>query len=323
MTRFFFVLLAASWISAGTAHAESAQEGEALHWLQKAAAAARQMNYSGVFIHRYGNHVETSRITHAVDGSGEHEKLEALDGPPREVIRNDGQVLCYLPDNKTVITEKRRARKAFPALLPSRVGGLGENYQIKMGAQERVGGHDCRLIIIEPRDAFRYGHVLCAENKTALLLKASLVNQKHETVEQFSFTHLDIGGKIEKSQLLPRLAGKSAARDNPAQVEELAPDTGWVVKQPPPGFTKVMEMKRTMAGKKSPVNHLVLSDGVVAVSVFIEPWAEIANPSQGLSSQGAVNVYARRVADSQVTVLGEVPAATVMQIGNSVVYGEK
>ena len=44
---------------------------------------------------------------------------------------------------------------------------------------------------------------------------------------------------------------------------------------------------------------------------------------QGLSQQGAINVYTKSIADHMVTVLGEAPAATVMQIGDSVNFKGK
>jgi sigma-E factor negative regulatory protein RseB len=40
--------------------------------------------------------------------------------------------------------------------------------------------------------------------------------------------------------------------------------------------------------------------------------------TEGLSHQGAVNIYTRSLPDHLVTVLGETPAVTVIQIGNSV-----
>lgn len=315
------LLLVAGWLP-WAAHAETAPDGSASQWLQRASAAAHQLNYSGTFIYRYGPHLETSRITHLVDGGGEHEKLEALDGAPREVIRNNDQVRCYIPDGKSVIVEKRKLHKSFPALLPKQLSGLAENYQVKLGGQERVGGYDCQVILVEPKDDLRYGHILCAESRTALLLKARMVNPKGETVEQFSFTQLNIGGKIDRKLLQPRFPLDKVIYDSPQQVEALPPGPGWGLRQLPSGFSKVMEVRRMMSGKKFPVKHLVLSDGLAAVSVFIEPIAGGAGPIQGLASQGGINVYARQVADHQVTVLGEVPMATVMQVGNSVAFGE-
>jgi sigma-E factor negative regulatory protein RseB len=64
----------------------------------------------------------------------------------------------------------------------------------------------------------------------------------------------------------------------------------------------------------------VYSDGLAAVSVFIEPLPKTRPAQQSLSHQGAVTIYVRPVADHMVTVLGETPAATVMQIANSLEF---
>jgi sigma-E factor negative regulatory protein RseB len=95
-------------------------------------------------------------------------------------------------------------------------------------------------------------------------------------------------------------------------------DSVWVVRQMPPGFVQILDARRMLPGKRAPVRQMVYSDGLAAVSVFIEPLAEVDKPMQGLSAQGAINIYVKPVAEYQVTVLGEVPAATAVQIGNSV-----
>jgi sigma-E factor negative regulatory protein RseB len=77
-------------------------------------------------------------------------------------------------------------------------------------------------------------------------------------------------------------------------------------------------MKRALPGRSAPVTHIVISDGLVAVSVFIEPLPRGDKIQHGLSSQGAISVFTRPVAEYLVTVLGETPPATVVQIANSV-----
>lgn len=289
-------------------------------WLQKIAAAAHRINYSGTFVYRHGNYMETSRIVHISDEKGEHEKLEVLDGSPREIIRNNDEVICFVPENKTVIVEKRKTRKNFPALLPLKLSGISENYMIRLAGVERVAEHDCQGVILEPRDAYRFGHRLCADSATGLLLKASILNEKNEVVDQFFFTQASIGGSIDHEQLKPKFV---MAHPVAAPVDELKADSGWTVKSVPAGFKKIMESKRIFPGKKFPANHLVFSDQLAAVSVFIEPQAGMLKTASGLSSQGAINLYTRPVADYQVTVLGEVPAVTVMQIANSVSFAAK
>ncbi|MDO8890407.1 MAG: MucB/RseB C-terminal domain-containing protein [Sulfurimicrobium sp.] len=294
--------------------------GDGVAWLQKIASAAHRLNYSGTFVYQRGTHMETTSIVHMTDESGEHEKLEVLDGPPREFIRNNDEVICFTPESKGVLVEKRRSQKSFPALLPRQLSGISENYAVKLGGVERVAGLDCQNVILEPRDVYRYGHRFCAESSSGLLLKASTLNEKNEVLNQFAFTHARIGGNIDREQLKPKYARHHHI---PPQATPAMVDSGWQVKSPPAGFKKIMEQKRTFPGKKVSANHLVFSDELVAVSVFIEPLAGMEKSVSGLSSQGSIKVYAKPIADYQVTVLGEVPAATLMQIANSVAFSAK
>src|ERR1044071_4121453 len=103
---------------------------DAQAWLKKMAAASRQLNYSGTIVYQHRNHVETSRVVHYVNSAGgEFEKLETLDGPAREVVRSNDQVVCYLPNVKKVLIEERnRSARNFPALVPESVQGLSERY---------------------------------------------------------------------------------------------------------------------------------------------------------------------------------------------------
>ncbi len=300
------------------AHAE---QTEGVAWLHKIADAAQQLNYSGTYIYQYGNRVETFKIAHLHDERGEHEKLEVLDDTPREIVRNNDEVLCFEGDTSSVVVEKRKFRKIFPALLPSQVNTLLDNYQVKIGKIGRVTGIPCQYIILDPKDNYRYSHRLCADSASGMLLKASMLNEKHEVLAQTAFTQLVIGGKIDKEQLKPKLTGRKVVLNtDKAVVSDIRQsEKSWNVSALPPGFTRILALKRTMPGKAHPFNQLVYSDGLATVSVFIEPLSASVKPVQGSSSQGIINVYAKVLDDYQVTVLGEVPAATVSQIGNSVV----
>lgn len=321
MRALVFAVVALVGLHGVSQAADVAQQTDALNWLKKVAAAAHQLNYSGTYIYRYGDHIETSRITHIKDDSGEHEKLETLDGAPREVIRNNEEVLCFKPDSgASVVVEKRRVEKSFPALLPNPLGGIAGNYRARFAEPDRAAGRDCLVIVLEPRDQYRYQHKLWIDQATGLLLKVGMLNERNEVISQFAFTQVDIGGQIDKESLKPKIAGKKVLVSNePALATELRQsELSWVLKQIPPGFTQVTVMKRTMPGKGVPVKHLVFSDGLATVSVFIEPVATVTKPMQSVVRQGAIHVYTRTVADHQVTVLGEVPAVTVMQIANSI-----
>ena len=312
--------LAGPLLAAESTPLDVSQDGVAL--LKKMASASRRLNYSGTFVYQHSGQNETSRIVHFVNpAGGEFEKLETLDGPAREVIRTNDQVTCYLPDTKTVLIEKRSTRR-FPALLPEQLSGVADNYVVSVTGMDRVAGYDCRVVLLEPKDKLRYGHQFCAEAGSGLPLRSRTLSEKNQLLEAFAFTELRIGGSFSRDQVRSRYAARSKewkVDHSALAITDVPADTGWSLTRQPTGFKKLTELKRSIAGRAGMVSHIVYSDGLAAVSVFIEPLPK-ARPARSLSHQGAVNIYIRPIADHMVTVLGEAPAATVMQIANSLEF---
>jgi len=300
------------------AAAQSLSPPEAMAWLQRIANAARQLNYAGTFVYQHGDTVETSRIVHLVEGAGEIEKLETLDGPRREVVRTQDIVYTYHPDDKSLRVERRRAGRSFPQLLPDQLTSITEHYEIRKAEVERVGGLEAQALILEPRDGLRYGHKFWADTNTGLLLKAKMIGERNHTMELFAFTQLQIGGNISRELLKPSFVIPATAPGQIAAAEVV--DTAWLIGNQPSGFHRVLEVRRMREGSPSgPLTHIVLSDGLAAISVFIEPVSARTKgmPDGRLIQQGAIHIFTRVVGDQRVTVLGETPAHTVMQIANS------
>jgi sigma-E factor negative regulatory protein RseB len=291
---------------------------DASAWLARAAAAARQQNYVGTVVYQHGSHVETSRLVHLNDLGEEFEKLVNLEGPAREVIRSHGEVRCYYPDVKIVRIEPRTFRNAFPSLSPPQQKALAEFYDFRKAETGRVAGIETQAWVFEPKDALRYGHKFWVDSATGLLVKARIVDDRNGVVEQFAFTEITIGAKIDRDMVKPTWPAAPAdwqvRQAGPGEVD--MKDTGWTVTRIPAGFVKIIEGFRRLKGERR-VAHLVYSDGLVAVSVFVEPVGGARHPI-GLSAQGGINVYIRQVDENLVTVLGEAPVTTVRQIANSV-----
>jgi sigma-E factor negative regulatory protein RseB len=223
-----------------------------------------------------------------------------------------------VPDSKTVIIEKRTSRK-FPALLPEHVNGITDNYVVTKGGQDRVAGYDCQVISLEPKDNLRYGHKYCVELASGLPLRSRTFNEKGDMVDLFVFNQLMIGGGVTRELLKSRYAAESKTwhTDRAAlDLKEAPVDSRWDLKNPLAGFRKLTEMRRSIPGRAAPVSHIVYSDGIAAVSVFLEPMPQ-APPPAGATYQGAVNMYVKSSADQMVTVVGEAPAHTVKQIAES------
>jgi len=295
--------------------------GDPLSWLGRIESAGQRLNYSGTFIYQSGKNFETSRIVHVADpAGGERERLEVLDGSPREVIRNNGEVRCVLPDQKMVIVGQPGGQRAFPSRLPASFGGLAENYRIRKGEIGRVAGLEAQLIVLEPKDDLRYGHLLWAELQSGLLLKARTIDQNGEIIEQFTFSDVKIGGEIGSDALKPRYTKHSDWRVVQAHgVEVSREEIGWTLNAPVPGFSLTSVVRRPLGRDRGEGLHLVFSDGLAAISVFVEPaGANGAALGTVPMATGAVNMYKRVVDGHMITALGEVPLDTVRRVGDGI-----
>ena len=292
-----------------------ADDGLAL--LQRIAQGSRQLTYSGTFVYRSGGKVDTSRIAHSLSDGIEVERIEALDGSPREVVRAGGEVKCFFPDEKLVIIENRASQRGFPAMLPAGLGSLPEHYEIRSGGQGRIAGLKSRAVLLEPRDDLRYGHEFWMDAASGLLLKANLLGVRGETLESFVFTQVKIGGPLEHGALKPRF-DSGQVRVQQVRTTELKPDDmDWIFRILVPGFRKVVSMKRQTAPGNPESLHVVFSDGLASISVFIEPGGA-AGETETVAAVGPVNVYRRQLGEYRLVVMGEVPALAVRRLGDGI-----
>lgn len=307
----------ASIVCTGALAADAAHE-----WLMKINRAARSLDYEGVFVYQHEGQIEAMRIFHKVDNKSSMERLVSLNGSPREIIRDNNEVRCYWPDKNSVTVEHRKQDSTgFPGILPERLLDLHEYYVLSLGNSERITNRVAQLIIIQPADIYRYGYHLWADVDTGLLLKADLLDAKGKVLEQFMFTQIDIGKKIPITAFAPGMSDKSMVWYREAgDTRKTSTKPGWVATRLPKGYRLSMHLTRQMPMRKMPVEHLVYTDGLAAVSVFIEKQEKGAKPfTVGPSRMGAVHAMNTRVNDYQITAVGEVPAETVAFIGGSVV----
>ena len=183
--------------------ASNARADDAMAWLARAAQAARKLDYVGTIIYQIGPRVESSRITHLNDDGREYAKLVNLDGPAREVVRSQGEVRCYYPDAKLVRVEPRTFRNVFPSLSSEQQQSLSRFYQFRVIGADRVGGRPVQVVVFEPKDGLRYGHRFWSDDATGLLLKARVLNERGDGIEQFAFSDLTIDARIDRAMVEP------------------------------------------------------------------------------------------------------------------------
>lgn len=300
-------LLLALAVLAGRAMADQAQD-----WLEKAALATRLLNYSGVYVYQHGGHVELMRVLHRIDNGQEKERTEVIEGLPRRFLRIDKDVYCHLPNGK-VRLERNSSSRFFPAILPEKPQDLSEVYDVVLGGQERIAGVPVQVLRLKPRDAYRYGYEFWLDKRSGLPLKVSLVNAKGSTLSSFMFSEMQIGTAPDANLFKNDLTGKQliqASSDQPPAIK-------WQV-APPPGYELLQSTLRNLPGRDQPVTHLLYSDGLSALSLFIEPASDTGISFKGLMVEGGIAVYSRLVEGYKVTAMGEVPSEALILTGNSV-----
>lgn len=293
--------------------------------LKKIQDAAKKLDYVGVFVYQQEHFVRTSRISHKVDGQDELEKLEVLDGNRREYIRKNNIVTRYSPDAKKLLIEKRFTNDVFPAILVANTGELKRYYQIKVSGSERIAGLSCKIILLNPIDKLRYGYKLCSENSSGLLLQAQTLDSQHKVIEQIFFTQINIGS-VSSDKLAPSFTNTEGWNVEHALIDQVVNLSNWQIK-PPAGFKQVQAVKHVIVkddpeskdkdDDKKEIWQIVFSDGLAAISVFIEEYDGVNRPEK-LMNQGAMNIVGRHVGKYWVMVMGEAPGLAIRQVVNSI-----
>jgi len=290
-------------------------------WLARMHHAAHMINYEGNFVYGQNNDLTSMQIIHSVDKTGEYERLISLDGSGREVIRSGDTVTCVLPDKKSVVVDKSRPDAEFPPMFPLKIEQLLKTYSFHFGEDAVVAGQKAKKLVIKPKDKYRYGHSLWVDANTGLLLKDHLLDENENIVELFMFMQVKYPDVIEKSRLVSKSQTKKFTWYEAKEFKDknnVNKSMNWRVTSVPTGFVPGVQRHHNMTVSAMPVEHFMFSDGLSSVSVFVEKKMKSSKNLIGGSTMGAVHAYGREVGDYHVTVVGEVPHATVKMIADSV-----
>lgn len=311
--------LALALILAGAAYAD-----EPAKWLERMNHALTTLSYEGTFAHWEGGKVEMLRIIHRVENGAVSERLVSLDGSGREFIRSGSILTCYLPDKHVVLVERTPARVSLLSGFPAINDQTARFYDIREVARMRFNRRNTHLITVMPRDQYRYGYRLWIDDTTAMPLKTQLSDAQGNVIEQIVFANLEIRSHIPDSAFRPGISttGFRWLRNDSAPLKETASGTVWSADRLPPGFHMAVRAAQVMPGSPGPVDHLVFTDGLASVSVFVETTHVEASPGQGpvmeSAQVGSSYAFSTVVDGHKVTAVGEVPAQTVRFIADSV-----
>ena len=322
----------AAWTAAVFSFPLQTLAAEPAETLARAAEAARNLTYQGVILYRGEDEFDVLKVQHRFKDGSEREHLVALTGEPRQLLRVDSRLICILPRDQRVSIDRPAGMKSLLSQLSGeRLHRLAQWYEFRDQGGSRIAGRDCNGVAVLPRDQFRYGYEICADRDTGLPLKVSMMGQRGEVMEQVMFTEVSFPEAIEDSVFEePKVDDakfRTVARDLPALDATPAQGTG-SNDQPqvsfdklPPGYRVVAREQRPLPnGGNGKVEHLLLSDGLSAVSVFSAIEQHTA-PDAGkpfLSRLGPMEAYGRSSGSYHITIVGEAPSPAIRLIGDGV-----
>lgn len=289
--------------------------------LQRVETAIETLNYEGTFVHIVDEKVDTMYVVHRYEDGAATERLVSLDGPRREIIRNQDKVTCIFADEKSVLVERRKQDGPLRAAIPRDSEQLDDHYSFKLLKPADKLGRKASVLAIVPEDDLRYGYKLWIDRQTGMLLKSQVVDMYGKVLEQLIFVSMELPESIPADRLEPSIAAEDfdwyeTGEEAGSPGTERA--TGWKAASLPAGFELTAASTGVLAGGDTPTEHLVFSDGMVSVSVFIDRADAESVAPEGPSRMGASNAYTRRVGKHMVTAMGEVPLTTVRMIAESV-----
>jgi len=286
-----------------------------------------KINYQGTFVFMHNGRLHSMKIVHGIVNGEMKERLMSLSGEPREIVRDVDTVTCVWPKRNLVTVDPSSSNHGIPTIVPRELESLTQNYQVISGPTNRIAGHDCKVLAIKPIDQFRYGYQLCIEPETGMLLRSKMIHPRGHLLEEVMFTHVEYLDSVDHINFqlendIENFTWRKANYDDEFMQQEQQAQRGWRVSRLPPGFSVSKISKRIMSTSDEPVHHMVVSDGVASVSVFINKPRQPKRFFEGLTRRGSINAFSRGFDEHQITVLGEVPNETVKMIGSSIEHSE-
>lgn len=290
-------------------------------WLMRMHEASRLRSYVGIFVVSSNTGgMSSARIWHACDGEQQVERVESLTGAPRSIFRRNEEVVTFLPESRVVRIEKRESLGLFRGLLKASETSIPDFYAARRVGGDRVAGFEAEVVELAPKDNLRFGYRIWSEKRSGLVVKLQTIDAAGNVLEQAAFSELQLDAPVRIDKLSRMMAAPEGWRVEKAEaVKTSAAAEGWQLKSAVAGFQPISCYKRPLAGAPAPEGTLqwIFSDGLAAVSLFVEAYDRQRHVEEGLFSSGATQTLTRRIQDWWLTAVGEVPPQTLKAFAQS------
>lgn len=276
-------------------------------WLAKMNLSQRTLNYEGVLTYLYQDQMRSFRIAHLVVDGREYNRIETLDGPELELVRQGHDANCEHAGPKLISLAGRAGREGFERF-----------YDVNLGGPDRVADREVVQLEIRPRDVYRLGYRLGIDRETGLLLRSEVLDQQGRSIERLQYVSLDFAPNVDDIEALSEPSLSTSPTDTLAGTEGL-PLNNWQTSWLPAGFAATKFDDLHAQGRS-------YTDGLAVFSIFVESMISSDGADmvavEGSRRRGASISYTAVFPERHalVTVVGEVPLLTARQVARSLVW---
>jgi sigma-E factor negative regulatory protein RseB len=297
------------------ASAAANADREPRDWLRQMAAAVQSTSFEGTVVRIQDGSAEALKVIHTVKDGVVMEKVIAQEGDGLEIIRNGNEVHRILPRERSVLVQEWDDRSTLFSTLPSSEIRFGNEYDVAIVRKDRIAGREAILLAIRPHDGYRYGHRIWLDTETSFPLQTQLIDDGI-VIEQVKFADISLNQDIRTSALQSSYSTANFTWSRQRSSHKgTAVETSWHSDRLPVGFRAVSMHEETIKGSDESILHILFSDGLANVSVFIA--ANTGSSIAGPARVGGSNSFSVGYGEFEITAIGEVPTMTVKQIATT------
>jgi len=291
-----------------TTAVDAVHSPEVVRLLKKMSETSHGLNYQGTFTYQHKDNpsLQSFRIIHWVVDGVEHERLQHLNGPEREVVRSGRKLGCGSLGDE--LLQGNLGKLADMA-------ALDQLYKFDIRGPERVAGRSATVLLALPLDPFRYSYFLSIDDETGLVLKSWLVDESARPLERYQFIELNLNPDLGQIQQPTAKLHRNVVAADCDPVAIKTPER-WQFNWLPAGFAFVGQR-----AIKDEIEMLMYTDGLSTFSVFVQPAMGVVIP-EGVAQRGAtlavMDAFSYQGKNYRVTVVGEIPVVAAQKIAQNV-----
>ncbi|CAM4066494.1 sigma-E factor regulatory protein RseB [Vibrio neonatus] len=293
-----------------------ADENSAEALIYKMSTATETLNYEMSYVLIRKSSIEPLVYRQANDNDTRFAQLLYLSGPVREVIRRGGEISYIEPgiDPFTIASDKMVA--PLMPMLSINPDKLKLYYDFVKVGRAREAGAPSEVVRVVPKDGQRYSYIMWIDERTALPLRADLIDRDGEIIEQYRTVSYSIS-----DHLIPIMKGleKATLPDVVTLPDGSVDEISWNAEWMPKGFVSKKMQSHPLFGSDRIVESQIYSDGLFQFSIYVAPEDDQSLKRQ-LVRQGRRTLQSAIMNKHEVIVVGDIPPRTAQRILQSVTF---